>query len=69
MKNNNNNNMNNNNMNKMDLIVKLLVELKEDFNKGKMNKDENIRFDNFVYDVEDLLKNVHYLIKLRKFIK
>jgi len=48
---------NNNNMNKMDLIVKLLVELKEDFEKNKMNKDEKIRFDNFIYDVEDLLND------------
>jgi hypothetical protein len=51
------NNNNNNNMNKMDLIVKLLVELKEDFEKNKMNKDEKIRFNNFIYDVEDLLNN------------
>ena len=47
----------NNNMNKMDLIIKLLVELKEDFEKNKMNKDEKIRFNNFIYDVEDLLNN------------
>ena len=47
----------NNNMNKMDLIIKLLVELKEEFDSGKMNKDEKIRFDNFIYDVEDLLSN------------
>jgi len=50
------NNNNNNSMNKMDLIEKLIVELKEDFKKNKMNKDEKIRFEfNFIYDVVDLI--------------